>query len=61
MKDACDLFIFGSAATPALFNTMKKSNVNFNVFVNVSLISRQEFLLQSIYLPDLFALLSLAV
>ena len=30
-------------------------------FVNVSLISRQEFLLQSIYLPDLFALLSMAI
>ena len=32
MKDACDLFIFGSAAIPALFNTMKKSNVNFECF-----------------------------
>ena len=32
MKDACDLFIFGSAATPALFNTMKKTNVNVDWF-----------------------------
>ena len=32
MKDASDLFIFGSAATHALFNTMKKSNVNVDWF-----------------------------
>ena len=30
-------------------------------FLNVSLISHQEFLLQSIYLPDLFALLPMAI
>ena len=32
VKDASDLFIFGSAATHALFNTMKKSNVNVDWF-----------------------------
>ena len=32
VKDSSDLFIFRSAAAPALFSTMKKSNVNVDWF-----------------------------
>ena len=46
------LSVLANAAIHAVSNKMKKSNVNFLVFVNVSLMSRQEFLLMSIYLPD---------
>ena len=61
VKDSSDLFIFRSAAAPALFSTMKKSNVNVDWFRECEFDQSARFLLQSIYLPDLFALLSLAI